>query len=481
MRWHRPRHLRPHRSPHPSQRAPDRRSRCGLVPVDLVERLADLGLEARGDPPEITHHLAGLPGGVGKALGPEDHQGDQSDHDQLAATDVEHCAGLYGAAAHPGCSGLRSGRGVPSSFASPTDRLRPPGCPGQRAGEHPRGLPTGRAPRGIGARERRVADRRRRGRARPRRRRSGAGSAGSPSPTSSDTSCQRHIPALADLYAELGTEFDLSLDVKDPAAFRPDRRRRPGGRRRGPRAPVAVPPRLAAGSQPGEPSLRRSTSGRLHLAEAHPRGGGTACRRPRRCRRRCAEPAPQRVERRAGGTGPPLRAATPSAGTPSTSGSCTSCSTWASTGSTPTTSTAWSPCSPCCRPRTCTTGPRQVNPGQNPNWRGLLAEYRDNPRQFGWDPPTTPELARVVGRIPPTTRASSAGLAGVAHGSVLANRCVRAGLQAADAAGRPHLDEGSADDRVDRDRTTVGVPAVGGVVPVVAQHVDVPRRAPSAW
>jgi glycerophosphoryl diester phosphodiesterase len=27
-----------------------------------------------------------------------------------------------------------------------------------------------------------------------------------------------HVPALADLYAECGTDFDLSLDVKDPAA-----------------------------------------------------------------------------------------------------------------------------------------------------------------------------------------------------------------------------------------------------------------------
>lgn len=30
-----------------------------------------------------------------------------------------------------------------------------------------------------------------------------------------------HIPALADLYASLGTGFDLSLDVKDPAAGTP--------------------------------------------------------------------------------------------------------------------------------------------------------------------------------------------------------------------------------------------------------------------
>jgi glycerophosphoryl diester phosphodiesterase len=28
-----------------------------------------------------------------------------------------------------------------------------------------------------------------------------------------------HIPTLADLYAEVGTDLDLSLDVKDPAAF----------------------------------------------------------------------------------------------------------------------------------------------------------------------------------------------------------------------------------------------------------------------
>lgn len=30
-----------------------------------------------------------------------------------------------------------------------------------------------------------------------------------------------HVPALADLYGELGTGFELSLDVKDPAAFEP--------------------------------------------------------------------------------------------------------------------------------------------------------------------------------------------------------------------------------------------------------------------
>ncbi|HYZ99388.1 MAG TPA: hypothetical protein VE575_11595, partial [Acidimicrobiales bacterium] len=31
----------------------------------------------------------------------------------------------------------------------------------------------------------------------------------------------RHIPTLADLYAACGAEIDLSLDVKDPAAFEP--------------------------------------------------------------------------------------------------------------------------------------------------------------------------------------------------------------------------------------------------------------------
>jgi glycerophosphoryl diester phosphodiesterase len=32
-------------------------------------------------------------------------------------------------------------------------------------------------------------------------------------------SLPRHIPALAELYTQLGTDFELSLDVKDPAAF----------------------------------------------------------------------------------------------------------------------------------------------------------------------------------------------------------------------------------------------------------------------
>jgi glycerophosphoryl diester phosphodiesterase len=34
-------------------------------------------------------------------------------------------------------------------------------------------------------------------------------------------SLPRHIPALTDLYRELGTDFELSLDVKDPDAFEP--------------------------------------------------------------------------------------------------------------------------------------------------------------------------------------------------------------------------------------------------------------------
>src|SRR5687767_15931052 len=32
------------------------------------------------------------------------------------------------------------------------------------------------------------------------------------------TALPSHVPTLADLYAECGTDFELSLDVKDPAA-----------------------------------------------------------------------------------------------------------------------------------------------------------------------------------------------------------------------------------------------------------------------
>ena len=47
----------------------------------------------------------------------------------------------------------------------------------------------------------------------------------------------------------VGTDLDLSLDVKDPAAFDRTVAGRPGGRRRGARAPVALPPRLGAGGR----------------------------------------------------------------------------------------------------------------------------------------------------------------------------------------------------------------------------------------
>ena len=136
---------------------------------------------------------------------------------------------------------------------------------------------------------------------------SGGACAGCRSPSSSAASCPSHIPTLAELYAEVGTDLELSLDVKDPDAFAPTVGGGPGGRRRRTGAPVALPPRLAAGgvvaaARPG------GAPRRLHLAEAHPRGRRAAGRGPGRRRRRRAEPPPQRVERRARRARPPVRA-----------------------------------------------------------------------------------------------------------------------------------------------------------------------------
>ena len=40
-----------------------------------------------------------------------------------------------------------------------------------------------------------------------------------PSPYAYAADLPEHVPSLADLYDHVGTDFELSLDVKDPAAF----------------------------------------------------------------------------------------------------------------------------------------------------------------------------------------------------------------------------------------------------------------------
>ena len=60
-----------------------------------------------------------------------------------------------------------------------------------------------------------------------------------------------HVPTLAELYAECGTDFELSLDAKDQAAAEAVVAvARAAGRRR-PRAAVDLPPGLAAARRAG--------------------------------------------------------------------------------------------------------------------------------------------------------------------------------------------------------------------------------------
>src|SRR5690606_8400018 len=56
----------------------------------VLERLAQLLLEARGDAAELAQRPADLARAVGQPLGPEDDERDQQDHEQLTAADVEH-------------------------------------------------------------------------------------------------------------------------------------------------------------------------------------------------------------------------------------------------------------------------------------------------------------------------------------------------------------------------------------------------------
>ena len=78
-----------------------------------------------------------------------------------------------------------------------------------------------------------------------------AASAGARSPTCDRAELPAHIPTLGELYETVGTDLDLSLDVKDPAAFdRTVEVARAAGRRRA-RAPLALLPRLAAGGASG--------------------------------------------------------------------------------------------------------------------------------------------------------------------------------------------------------------------------------------
>ena len=149
-----------------------------------------------------------------------------------------------------------------------------------------------------------------------------------------------HIPTLAELYDACGTDFELSLDVKDPAAVDRGRSRRPRerGRRRGQRLWLchhdlaqrgavarARPATCSWSTPPGCGRSRRARSGA-------PRAG--------RRRHRRHQHAPHRLDRRADHAVPPLRSLRVRLGRAARPRPRTRCSHGASTASTATTSTA---------------------------------------------------------------------------------------------------------------------------------------------
>ena len=136
-----------------------------------------------------------------------------------------------------------------------------------------------------------------------------------------------HIPTLADLYATCGTDFELSLDVKDPAPF--DRvvavARAAGGDARRAACGCAT----TAGSRWSSGGGARDGRAPRRLDPARPHQGGprAAGRHAGRRGHRRGQHAPPRLDRRPDHAVPPLRRAAPSAGTPSRPGCSTSCST----------------------------------------------------------------------------------------------------------------------------------------------------------
>ena len=134
-----------------------------------------------------------------------------------------------------------------------------------------------------------------------------------------------HIPTLEELYAAVGTDLDISLDVKDPAAF--DRTVEVAGRRRrrGARAGSGCATTAGSRSPPGG-AVPRGAPRRLDLPRVHA-GGAPSSGRPR---------WPARASTRSTSTTPSGPGGSPrsstasrscaSAGTPSTTGSSTTSS-----------------------------------------------------------------------------------------------------------------------------------------------------------
>ena len=139
-------------------------------------------------------------------------------------------------------SGVRGTARVRATIpAVAVDHVRPPGGRADLPGEHAPGVPPRPGARGPRARDRRPALGRRRGRPGPRR----AGPAGPPPAPGAGhavprTLAELDVPRLADLYDECGTDFELSVDVKQRERGPPADRGRACGRQRCARTAVAL-------------------------------------------------------------------------------------------------------------------------------------------------------------------------------------------------------------------------------------------------
>ena len=186
--------------------------RLAHLPHRLVEHAAHLVLEAVAHLLQLGVRPPGPPQGVGQLLGTEHDQRQQQDHDDLAAGQVEHAAESM---VLPSSGAVQ--QRLPSLLADPI-AFAHRGARAHAAGEHAGGVRAGPAPGRDRAGERRLADRRRRAGARPRRRRAGRPPAPRAVARCRATSCRRTSRSLADLLRECGTDYHLSLDLKDVAA-----------------------------------------------------------------------------------------------------------------------------------------------------------------------------------------------------------------------------------------------------------------------
>ena len=129
------------------------------------------------------------------------------------------------------------------------------------------------------------------------------------------------VPRLADVYAELGTVYEFSIDVKDHDVIDPmlEVAEAAGAIER---LWVCTP---TVGHLAVPPGDDHGPARALAAPRAHPHAPRTPCLRPEQSRHRRDEHAPHRLERRPGRAVPPFRCARRSPGTcrkSATSGRC---------------------------------------------------------------------------------------------------------------------------------------------------------------